>query len=261
MESLNGFVAVRAALAQRAADAKFLTKGRPNRGGAWDDDAMSGVAPGDNAAPAVFHLTYVDSKGEVSQRVVTIRRIEPREDHFRLHCLCHLRGAPRVFATDRIEEVYDGLTGEVHGDATRFFGQHPLFMDPREPEQVAIATCRDEINILTVVGAADGLFDPDEQDRLLVHVYDRCDHLRLDEALIRRMLALITPDEVVFHGSLERLRRFRAGDARKLLSSLRKLVDADGHLHPSEVAFVTQIECELARTAERTDRGGGWRPG
>lgn len=260
MRTLEGFVAVRAALAQRAADAKFLAKGRFNRGEADDSAAMSRISPGDNAPPAVFHLTYVDSTGVVTERVVTVRRIERRDGHFRLHCKCHLRDAPRVFATERVEQVFDVITGEVHEDATRYFAEHPLFTDPREPEQVAIATCRDEINVLTVVGAADGLFDPDEQDQLLMHVFDRCDHLRLDEGLLRQMLALITPDEVTFSGSLDRLRRYRSGDARKLLRSLRKIVDADGYLHPSEVAFVVEIERHLAATAEKTDRGGGWGP-
>lgn len=163
-----------------------------------------------------------------------------------LHCLCHLRNAPRAFNTDRILEVFDGLTGEIINDANYYFSQHPLYANPRNPEQEALKICQNEINILTVVGAADGLFDPDEQDRVLIHVFDRCDHLKLDEIEVRHLLARIAPDQASFSSSLTQMKNFKRGDSGALLRTLRKLVDADGILDPAEVAFAREIEMQFA---------------
>lgn len=243
--NLDHFVAVRTALAQRIADAKFLAKGRVNRAQNPDSEEMLSGGEAEEVAPAIFHLSYENAAGEYSERVVTVRRVERRGDQAMLHCFCHLRNAPRAFTTDRISEVFDAMTGEVFSEAGQYFTQHPLFTNPRQPEQEALKICRDEINILTVVGAADGLFDPDEQDRVLMHVFDRCDHLTLDEAEVRHLLARIAPDQSSFSSSLTQMQRFKRGGSRALMRTLRKLVDADGILAPEEVAFVHEIEARL----------------
>ena len=246
MISLGEFAAVRAALGQRVADAKFLAKGRRNLASRDDSEGMVLASEAVDVLPAVFHLTYEDAGGLLSERVVTIRRIEKRgAGSFYLHGFCHLREAARCFAVERIAEGYDITTGELFDDPHAFFGEHPIFTDPRDPEGEALKTCKHEINLLTVVGASDGLFDPDEQDILLIHVHDRNDHLRLDEDRLRNLLALVAPDARAFEGSLMQMSRFKAGDPTLLRRSLRKLVDADGIISPSEIAFVGEIEDRL----------------
>lgn len=241
MNQIDAFASVRAALGQRVADARFLGAGKANRGAHKDADDMAPGERGEDTLPAVFHLTYEDSNRRTSTRVVTVRRIERRSDRVMIHGLCHLRGKPRCFSADRIEEVFDVTTGEVFGDASAFFTQHPLFTDPREPEQEALKVCRHEINLLTVVGASDGLFDPDEQDVLMVHVFNRCDHLNLDESTIRQRLALIAPDQPSFSRSLMQMHRFKAGDTEALFRTMRKMVEADGSISKEEVLFVDEI--------------------
>src|SRR5215217_9680961 len=105
--SLEHFVAVRAALAQRTADAKFLALGRTSGASSLDSDEMHEDGEAEEVAPAVFHLNYENAAGEHSQRIVTIRRIERRGQGAMLHCFCHLRKAPRAFNTDRVLEVFD----------------------------------------------------------------------------------------------------------------------------------------------------------
>lgn len=250
MPGLDEFATVKVALGQRVADAKFLAKGRGNRARADDSQDMNGRGgEAVDVVPAVFHLTYEDSGGQISERVVTVRRIERKLSGFYLHGFCHLRRAARCFAVDRVVECFDITTGELFGDPPAFFGSHPLYTDPRQPEQEAIRLCRHELNILTVVGASDGLFDPDEQDVVLRHVYDRSDHLVLDEATVRGSLALMAPDRAAFDGALWQMGRFKAGDAVALRRSLRKLVDSDGVLDPAEVSFVGMIEEQLGSRA------------
>lgn len=240
--ALNEFAGVRAALGQRVADAKFLTKGRRNHRRGADSDALSASSDASDIIPCVFHLTYEDAGGFLSERVVTVRRIERRATGLYLHAFCHLALAPRCFVVERILEIYDVSTGEAHDRPSTFFESHPIFLTPKDPVGEALKICRHEINVLTVVGASDGLFDPDEQDVLLVHVFNRCDHIKLDEGDMRRLLALVAPDAHAFSSSLVQLAQFKAGDIPSLRRTLRKMVDADGMISPSEVTFVTEIE-------------------
>lgn len=249
MIELADFVAVRAALGQRVADAKFLAKGRKNAGPATDSEAVSASLGGVEVVAAVYHLTYEDAGGVVSERVVTVRRIERRGGRLYLHVLCHLRHAPRCFAVERVLDGYDISTGETFDRAEAYFADHPLFSEPDDPEASALQSCRHEINLLTVVGASDGLFDPDEQDALLIHVFERNEHLSLNEDRVRSLLALASPDQAAFDGALHQIARFGAGDARVLRRSLRRLVDADGVISPAEIRFVDEIERRLSLAA------------
>ena len=142
-------------------------------------------------------------------------------------------------------EVFDASTGEVHADARTFFLSHPLLYQPETHEDRAFHLCADELTILTVVGAADGRFDPDEQDQLLVHVFDRYLDGPLEEDVVRRQLALMTPDEAAFQTSLKRIASGSRGDARMLTRTLRRVIEADGVLDPAELAFVSAIQAEL----------------
>lgn len=247
--NLDDFVSVRAALGQRVADARFLARGRPNHAERGDSEEMLVGDVHVEHLPAVFHLQYEDGGGSVSQRVVTVYRIDRRIGGWYVYGHCHLRGALRCFSVDRISEGFDVTTGEVFGNALEFFSNHPIYTDPRDPLREALKICKHEINLLTVVGASDGLFDPDEQDVLLLHVFNRCDHLSLDEREMARMLALVAPDQRAFAGSLTQMAQFRLGDAVALRRSLRKMVDADGRIAAEEVQFVGEIEKRLGLTA------------
>jgi hypothetical protein len=243
--NLNDFVAVRAALGQRVADARFLARGRRNHAELADSAEMAVAGIEVEHLPAVFHLQYEDGGGAVSERVVTVYRVDRRIGGWFVYGHCHLRDALRCFNVDRIAEGFDVTTGEVFSNALEFFSNHPIYTDPRDPLREALKICKHEINLLTVVGASDGLFDPDEQDVLLLHVFNRCDHLSLDEREVARMLALVAPDQRAFAGSLTQMAQFRLGDAVALKRSLRKLVDADGQIAPEEVQFVAEIEKRL----------------
>lgn len=200
--------------------------------------------------PLTYHLTYGDGGGDQSLRVVTLQRIDPDPSGLKLWCWCHAAGAMRQFRADRIREVFCVVTGEVFEDASLYFTQHPMLTAPKDPEAYAMAVCRHEVNILVAVGASDGHFDPDEQDRVVIHVYDRMPDLELDEALLRRRIAKLAPDCRAFDTALWRMSRFRHGDPTALLRSIRKLVDADGQLATEELAFVEEISKRLSGVSD-----------
>ena len=52
------------------------------------------------------------------------------------------------------------------------------------------------------------------------------------------------PDEGAFVRALRRICE-GSGEPRRLLRSMRRVVDADGEVDPEEVTFVTEIEAEL----------------
>lgn len=242
---LDHFVAVKAALGSEAAAARFLdVGGKRSAAHAEDSGEMADADDAADTAPIVFHLVYEDAAGNVSQRIVTVRKVEASRAGHTLLCFCHLRRRARRFALDRVLEVFDVSTGEVHSDPKAFFLCHPLLALAESHEDRAFRLCADDLTILTVVGAADGRFDPDEQDQLLVHVFDRYEDGPMDENLLRQRLSLLTPDHASFFQSLSRI---QPENQRLLLRSLRRIVDADGHLDPAELAFVETIEASLER--------------
>ena len=111
------------------------------------------------------------------------------------------------------------------------------------PEVIALQECRDEIVILSFIGAADGDLDEDEQEEIVRHVMMRADE-DLDEATIRRRVRSWSPDERAFDRALARLCG-GSGDARALVRSMRRVVDADGEIDPEEIAFVAEVEDRL----------------
>lgn len=241
--SVDHFVTVKAALGTQAAAARFLNVGgKTSAADAEDSVEMAVAGDGAETVPIVFHLVYEDGARNVSQRIVTVHKIETGRSGSLLLCFCHLRQRARRFSLDRVLEVFDVSTGEVHGDPRAFFLGHPLLSVAESHEDRAVRLCSDDLTILTVVGAADGRFDPDEQDQLLVHVFDRYENGALDEDMLRGRLSLLTPDHASFFRSLSRV---KPEDGRLLRRSLRRIVDTDGVIDPAELAFVETIEARL----------------
>ena len=110
---------------------------------------------------------------------------------------------------------------------------------------MAVQACRDEIIILGFVGAADGEFDEDEQDEILKHVLLSVDE-QLNESEVRRRVQSWVPDERAFERALARMCEGE-GDAKALMRSMRRVIDADGEVDPEEVAFASEVQSRLAQ--------------
>lgn len=249
--NMDHFVAARAALRRRLTEARAIRLGRPIQGSEFDDDAMLVEADDPPAPPMAFHILYTDARQRVSGRCVTLRNLLHEVADIRLTAYCHMRHALRTFVASRIVEATDLSTGEVHEDGLGYFRSHPLLqhmsaseMAARSSELLAVQACRDEIIILSFVGAADGDFDENEQDEIVKHVLYSVDE-PLDEAEIRRRVASWIPDERAFERALARMCAGE-GDVRALMRSMRRVVDADGSIGSDEVAFVGEVQSRLA---------------
>lgn len=222
--------------------------GRSDNAHLADDDDEMVVAPADlrESAALGYHFTYLDRHGHQTERIVSLRRIDLSSDGLKLWCWCHLRRAVRQFAVDRITQVFCVVTGEVFDDAADYFSRHPMLREPQDPEGYALKVCRHEVNILMLLAAADGYFCPSEQEKILIHVYDRLPDLQLDEQRLRNRLAKIVPDEVAYENAIFRMTRFGDGDARALTRSVRKLIEADGQLTEEEILFTSELQQRLS---------------
>jgi hypothetical protein len=253
MSELNfdHFVTARSAFRRRLVGVRAERLGRPVRGAEFDDDGMQVEVDDPPAPPMAFHILYQDTKLQLTGRCITLRTLLNEIAEIRLTAYCHMRSAPRMFLASRIAEATDLATGEVHDDALGFFRDHPLLRymtaddaASRSPELLAVQSCRDEIIILSFVGAADGEFDEDEQDEIIKHVMLNWDE-PLDETLVRKRVQSWVPDERAFERALVRLCAGE-GNPRALMRSMRRVIDADGEVDPEEVAFASEVQRRLA---------------
>lgn len=249
---LDHFLAAKAGLRRRLTGARAERLGRPILGQEFDDHGMHIEVDDPPAPPLAFHLIYTDGKNQLTGRCFTLWNAREEIAEVRLTGLCHMRSLRRTFLASRVVEVTDLATGEVHDDGLAFFRQHPLVrpitaerMADMSPELLALQECRDEIIVLSFVGASDGDFDDDEQDVIVRHVMDRADEL-LSEGAVRRGVGSFVPDERAFDRALNRLCAGE-GDAVALMRSMRRVIDADGEVDPEEVAFASEIQARLQR--------------
>ena len=187
MLTFDHFVTAKAGFRRRLSEDRAIRLGREIKGHEFDDHGMLIEVDGPPAPPMAFHLVYSDSRNQLTGRCVTLQSIKGEISDIRLWAYCYLRSQMRSFVASRVVEATDLSTGEVRDDALRFFQGHPLLahltadrLAAMSPELIALQECRDEIVVLSFVGAADGEFDEDEQDEILKHVMRRADE-PLDE--------------------------------------------------------------------------------
>lgn len=255
--NVDHFVKARATLCRQLQATRAERFGREIKGPQFDDDVMSAPQVEDPPAPPMaFHMIYRDSKGDYSGRVVTLRNLKHEVAEIRLTAFCHWRSALRMFMASRVVEATDLATGEVHEDGLEYFIRHPLLQGMTADslanmslETLALQECRDEIIILSFVAAADGDFELGESDEIVRHVMNRVPEEGLRESEIRRRTRYFVPDERAFEQALGRMCA-GGGDARSLMWSMRRVIDADGEVDPEETAFANEVEQRL-RTAGR----------
>lgn len=248
--SIEHFVTARAGFRRRLTEQRAARLDRPIKGAEFDDHGMLVEVDDPPAPPMAFHLIYSDARNNLSGRCVTLSSIRHEVTDVRLAGFCYMRQALRMFMASRVVEATDLATGEVHEDGLSFFREHPLLrmIDADQianlsPEVLTLQDCRDEIIILSFVGAADGEFDENEQEQIVRHVMLRADEA-LDEAQIRRRVQSFVPDERAFSRALNRLCAGE-GDPRSMMRTMRRVIDADGEVDPEEVTFAAEVQRRL----------------
>jgi len=250
------FIKARAEMGRRQAVRRALRYGREIRGPESDAYEMMLEVDAPPSPPMAIHMVYQDSKAQLSHRTITLRRLTSEIDEVRVWAYCHMRNAMRSFLGSRAVEVTDLATGEVHEDGLGFFRSHPVVkhmtaddLAVMSPGLLAIQECRDEIILLSFLAASDGDFDEAETDAIVLHVMNAVPDPDVLEADVRARVRAFTPDEIAFDRALGRMCA-GAGNAARLVRSMRKVIDADGEIDAEEVAFASEIEGRL-RSAGR----------
>jgi len=193
----------------------------------------------DDVIGAAFAMRYMDTKGVESARRITVRRVTfDANQKIILGAYCHERKGYRAFRADRIKELIDVRTGEVIGDLVATFQHLAMATGP----ETALHLCRHELQVLAFVGLCDGHFDELEQDHAAMYVGARYPDIAPDHDDVLAHVRTLHPDSDSFYKSLNALSRPAAGDLALFLRTLRRLVNADGHIHENEMEVLIAID-------------------
>jgi len=201
-------------------------------------------------------LTYSDSKGNVSLRRVTCRKLSERAGVLYVQAYCHERGALRTFRVDRITELACSVTGEVFVPATLFFERFPVAHDGGAAVgfglNVRLATdLRAGLNVLAFLAKVDGNVLPEERDVISRYCQSfglRYADDRFDFDGVCSYAENLAPDAETFYVSIERLTRSGApaGLAALTRQCAGQLIDADGFQHEKEFYYGLKLQEALA---------------
>ncbi len=202
------------------------------------EDHASSHNDEDYTAPLVFDMRYLNAKGETSDRRVRLSRILYQDTAVNFQAWCYMRNRYRTFKLGNVKEIIDVATGEIFDDPHAYFAECGVF-EGQSPEARALAVCKDDLAILSLMATCDGNVHPAEIDEIVKHVFSRADE-ELDEAKIRCVVSQIAPDRNAAQSALKKLRG-RDEAKRYVLRSMRRVMDADRLLNESEILLASEI--------------------
>jgi hypothetical protein len=228
----------------------------------------------DTAAPEldgdmVFHLSYRDSAGNISERLVLVQRVYDRDGTLYVSGECQLRQAYRAFRVDRIETLANGRTGEVIRWPAPFLRgiaglAERRSLDPHSPESVAArspnrkaldelrARTRPTAILMMALAHSDADFVEAERAAILAMIEAEpgpATSLQRAE-LANEFMALVPSGNHVTRAA--RLILGQPERASTVPAWCRRMIEADGVAHPEEIAMFRRIvETVTRRAADR----------
>ena len=201
-------------------------------------------------------LTYEDSRGSVSVRRITCRKLSHHKETRYIQAWCHERQSMRTFRLDRINEAACAVTGEVFVPGSVFFDRFEVTEDGGAAAGFGLhvrlaADLKAGLNVLAFLAKADGRVVPAEHE--VMHSFCQSFALRyagadFDFDGVCQHAQRLAPDAETFFVSLQRLTQPSASDG---LSNLVRrysgdLIEADGEQHPKEFYFGLKVQEALA---------------
>lgn len=194
-------------------------------------------------------MTYRDSKGAISNRRISCKRIEDRKGKPYLVAWCFERSASRTFLIGNIIEAADIETGEVYGDPQALLAAFRpdvqadsawrYGLSPRDYAMLNAA-----LNVLTFIARCDRDWHPEEEAVIrdfVPHYWNRCELTApYDEREVDRHINRLAPDDETFYVSLERCLTVPTV-AKLLRPTIDKVIEADGALDGRELHFRNKV--------------------
>jgi hypothetical protein len=198
------------------------------------------------SAPVALFITYLDAKGRGSERRITLHGVDRTDaDRVVVKAYCHLRKMARNFRLDRIVESVDVVTGEVYDPPHAFLDLVGLGLQEDTTLQ-AVAAARLGLTVLAFLSRCDGKQDDSEMAVMLDYLSSQADRADWDVDRAVRLLTLLYPDPAGYGVAISALASGLNGEElSRVARYARRLVDADGVLHPEEARFALALDHAL----------------
>lgn len=206
----------------------------------------------DESASASVIISYVDAKGERSERPITINSIKGNgETSTLLNCYCHVRERPRSFRLDRIEDMCCEQSGEVLDPV-----EHCIALHRSGALKIADKDLTATMRIMTFIARCDDEFHVLENEQI-EEILGR--YLRFfggDDVMFecaKREVTHLAPSDHHVLNSIEHIAKAKFGPelARFTMRAAGEVIDADGYHRDRELAWSVQLQDGLKQIAMR----------
>ena len=214
----------------------------------------------DDLVGTSWFIVYRDSKGEESQRRITVMGFKEGSSGRSVMAMCHERKAWRQFIVSRIDAVTDIETSELIEPPSRVFGAAgaPAAKAPPRPEAQAHARfmteARDGLRVLILLARSDGRMCAAEEDILIGFAEETAaaHGLDYDRAKLIAWARKQTPDAALGATSLRRMAERHSDLALPgLAKHMAEMISADRVVTSEEAALLRKMRGEIAAIQAR----------
>lgn len=200
-----------------------------------------------------FGIEYISTKGEKTERWISVIRPIYRGNNISLMAYCFVRERLRQFRLDRITTVYDA-DGMIT-DSAEFFANFDLAykstpLPLRKPGAFIIKKMKDEARLLVAIARCDGQFNAKELDEILIYAVKKVENMgefQSDEDItgFEKYLRNLYPKSDVLDGCLKRLKKYTDRGKKEFLNMCVRVMDADNIQDQSEFDLILEFKNEL----------------
>ena len=214
-------------------------------------------------AGLICRIDYTNAKGEASHRVIQCRSLKVQDRVAMVGAICVASHAFKHFRCDRINEVFDALTGETLGDGSFFkqfiVGEYKESKSNWNTKSQRKSLIVAGLNVLSFMARCDGRWHPLEEAVIedfvcalwLKKGWENSPPMAEVLAHARRL----APDGQVFRSAIRQYAHSN-GSAQILSRFVQRIIAADGVICDEEHRWATEFAEALdeAREEERRNR-------
>ena len=183
---------------------------------------------------------YDDTDASRTRRFVVVDKAVRRGRVWYLQAYCELRGSLRAFRVDRIREIMDTRTGEVHKDPAKFLsgllvvarGRGARRRTRTNPTERLIAESQHGLTVLLYFAQSDQKLNRGEKRILWNYLEWQQDRCSIEGRVTRRpfnsWMDALVPDTEQFAAALQKLLESEKIHAHYVLARVPEIVMADG---------------------------------
>ena len=211
-----------------------------------------------------FGIEYLNAKGEMSQRRVTVRNIKMGKSCPLLQAYCHSSEKFKAFRVDRVQSVFDcdGEIFEVGDFLYENLGIPKSYLEDENVKAIApldkfvaekpmlTLVTKDSAALLVALAMCDGYMCENERDlivRYLVNLIERNQGFLDAHGVnyIQKYVNRLRPSEDCVLRELENVYSIDPIEKNKFLQACSDVVKIDGTVTPSEQDMLADFSCEL----------------